>query len=175
MGIVLGSFVTHSMINAISNIELRINRLSEDLTKIQQAAAVIGRIGSDDFSMDELLNLPSEYAGSIFNTIKSYSGMASNYAMQNLSVYSNYMNMSGQMNQLNSNPMVKRFYMCNLFKNFYNQAMKKVKDWLTKIFHTKETRINNEIKNLETQKEMFKKRKESGQKERDEAIQDFFR
>lgn len=149
-----------NIITRKSQLNFQLLNLQRKLQDLQSYAA---SIGDNIVSIDDLLNAPASMFErmSIFAMTSHQTAMQ--YAQQNIGLVSSM----NQANMTQLQPQFQQQYQQMMIKNLYDQAREKITQSETKRLNVEETKINQQVSQIQTQLQMLDKEQEATQKQVD--------
>lgn len=167
MSILVSSALMSSAISQISNIEQQLVEANQRLLALHSFAS---NISDGTISMDDIMNTP----GTMFDRTMMFtqnSHMAAYNGAQQKMAY--LMRMPGAMPQI-ADPRAQQMYMQAMFKNLYDQNKQMVVQQEQKKLNVEETKIQQQIAQLEARKKMYEKLLDNNKQSQASSIDRFF-
>ena len=162
MGLFLWTKRVSQIIREKSDINYKLNDLYQQKMDLQNHAATIA---SGNITMNDL----SQVSGSLFERMVSFINSTNSTCYQAASTQMSMVNPAAMMN-ITDATMQQQFQQ-SIFSNFYQQQMNQCIQAETKALNVKETKIEQEIKKLETNLSMLDQEEQTAQGALDQAAQ----
>lgn len=147
MSLLIFSYRTHGLIAEKNRIDFRMMQLSKKLQDLQAYAAAIG---DGAVTMNDLMTTPGTMAGRMSIFMQSSHQAAYASAMRNVGP----MMAMNQGSMQNLPPAIQQQYQTWMLKSLYEQERQRFGEKEKKLLDREETKIRQEMAELETQKQM---------------------